>query len=113
MSNVNAQFGSIVPGRFVFVRMEVKTGKTVCCEGCGYPRVKYIHVLREVLTGKEYRVGCDCAGAMLCNVAEARKRQNRTATQLGKRNAVKQDVPREPVPKASITVYIESVNVYL
>jgi hypothetical protein len=84
MSNVHEKFGSIGPNRFVFEKMEVGTDKTTTCDVCSNPGVKYVHVLREIATGEEYRVGCVCPGAMLGDQVAARKRQKEAAAQSGK-----------------------------
>lgn len=62
-------------GRYVFDHIETLSGRSLRCSQCQEQDIKYVHHLRDLTTGEKIRVGCECAGRLLGDVAGARRRQ--------------------------------------
>jgi len=45
------------------------------CENCGYEKIRYIHHMKNAITGEELDVGCICAGHMEGDPETARERE--------------------------------------
>lgn len=56
------------------------------CQLCGYPAVRYIHVMQHTEYAEKIKVGCICAGIMEGNILAAKERDNKEKRRSGRKS---------------------------